>query len=87
MTVGDPDNGYPSLVGVKRDGVAVFTVLDGETPYEVEAGPGEQIPEGDSDFYGFVISSDPKSQSVIIRSYALDSPIDQNTEQTASSNH
>ena len=86
LTVGDPGRGYPSLVRVKRDGIAVFTVW-GEKPFEVEAGPGEQIPEGDSDFYGFVVSSDPRSQSVIIRSYDLGSPIDQVTEQAASSNH
>jgi hypothetical protein len=57
LSAGKPNPIGPSLVRVLRSGVCIFTAW-GEKPIDVEAGPGEQIPEGDSDFYGMVVSSD-----------------------------
>ncbi len=73
LSAGKPSPIGPSLVRVLHDGVCVFITL-GETPFEVEAGPGEQIPEGDSDFYGMVLSSDTKEQTARVRVFDLAAP-------------
>jgi len=75
---------YPKLIRVQRNGLAVFEVC-GEHTFEVVAGTGEQIPEGDSDFCGSVLSVDFKSQSVRIRSYDLSRRI-QSAEQVSGGN-
>ncbi len=72
-------NPPPSLVRVQKNGLCVFTVFS-EGPLEVEAAPGEQIPEGDSDFYGMVLSSDFKAQTARVRSFDLGQPLTQEEE-------
>lgn len=70
IVAGQRSSVSPPLVRVLRSGVCVFTVC-GEESFDVEAAPGEQIPEGDSDFYGKVLSSDPKLQTARVRVYDL----------------
>ena len=54
-----PKGCYPALVRVEKSGRAVFR-LQQDGPVIVRASAGEQIPEGESDFYGFVIRVDTK---------------------------
>lgn len=61
---------YPELVRVEKNGRAVFR-LQQDGPVIVRAGAGEQIPERDSDFYGFVVRVDVKRQTAVIRQYDL----------------
>ena len=64
---------YPKLIRFQRNGLAVFEVC-GEHTFEVVAAPGEQIPEGDSDFCGSVVSVDFRRQSVRVGAYDLSRP-------------
>jgi hypothetical protein len=85
LSAGEPSPIGPSLVRVLRNGVCIFTAL-GEKPFEVEAAPGEQIPEGDSDFCGMVISSDAGKQTAQVRTFDLGRPITQEAEQVSGGN-
>lgn len=69
-----PKGCYPELVRVEKSGRAVFR-LQQDGPLIVRASAGEQIPEGDSDFYGFVRRVDIKRQTVVIRQYDLGKPL------------
>lgn len=84
LSAGEPSPIGPSLVRVLSNGVCIFTAW-GEKPIEVEAAPGEQIPEGDSDFYGMVVSSDTKRQTAQVRAFDLGRPITQ-VEQVSGGN-
>ncbi len=74
LSAGKPNAIGLDLARVSRNGVCVFTVW-GEKPFKVEVGPGEQIPEGDSDFYGMVLSTNVKEQTARVRVFDLDHPI------------
>jgi hypothetical protein len=69
-----PKGCYPELVRVEKNGRAVFR-LQQDGPVIVRAAAGEQIPEGESDFYGFVIRVDAKRQRAVIRQYDLGRPL------------
>jgi hypothetical protein len=69
-----PKGCYPELVRVEKSGRAVFR-LQQDGPVIVRAAAGEQIPEGESDFYGFVIRVDAKRQTAVIRQYDLGRPL------------
>ena len=69
-----PKGCYPQLVRVEKNGLAVFC-LQQDGPVIVRALAGEQIPEGESDFYGFVIRVDVKRQTAVIRQYDLGKPL------------
>jgi hypothetical protein len=69
-----PKGCYPELVRVERSGRAIFR-LQQDGPVIVRAPAGEQIPEGESDFYRFVIRVDAKRQIAIIRQYDLGKPL------------
>ena len=69
-----PKGCYPELVRVEKSGRAVFR-LQQDGPVIVCASAGEQIPEGESDFYGFVIRVDAKRQTALIRQYDLGRPL------------
>jgi hypothetical protein len=74
VSADEPGKHFPSLIRVQKSGLCVFSVFS-EGPLEVEAAPGEQIPEGDSDFYGMVLSSDFKNQTARVRSFDLGQPL------------
>ena len=65
-----PDGCYPQLVRVEKNGRAVFR-LEQDGPVFVAARAGDQIPEGESDFYGVVLRVDSKRQTAVIREYEL----------------
>ena len=69
-----PKDCYPELVRVEKNGCAVFR-LQQDGPVIVRAAAGQQIPEGESDFYGFVLRVDVKRQSAVIRQYDLGKPL------------
>ncbi len=69
-----PKGCYPELLRIKKDGRAIFR-LQQDAPVMVRASAVEQIPEGESDFYGFVIRVDVKRQTAIIRQYNLGKPL------------
>jgi len=69
-----PKGCYQELVRVEKNGRAVFR-LQQDGPVIVRAAAGEQIPEGESDFYGFVIRVDAKRQTAVIRQYDLGRPL------------
>ena len=69
-----PTGCYPQLVRVEKSGRAVFR-LEQDGPVIGRAAAGEQIPEGDNDFYGFVLRVDVKRQMVVIRDYDLGKPL------------
>lgn len=79
----EPGKHLPGLIRVQKNGLCVFTVFS-EGPLEVEAAPGEQIPEGDSDFYGMVLSSDFKTQTARVRSFTLGQPLSPEVESNQS---
>ena len=79
VSADEPGKNFPSLVRVQRNGVCIFSVIS-ERPLEVEAAQGEQIPEGDSDFYGMVLSSDFNTQTARVRSFDLGQPLTQEDE-------
>lgn len=69
-----PEGCYPQLVRVEKNGRAVFRLEQGG-PVFVAARAGDQIPEGESDFYGVVLRVDPKRQTAVIREYDLSRPL------------
>ena len=69
-----PKGCYPELVRIEKSGRAVFR-LQQDGPVIVRAAAGEQIPEGESDFYGFVLHVDVKRQTAVIRQYDLSKPL------------
>ena len=69
-----PKGCYPELVQIEKSGRAVFR-LQQDGPVIVRAAAGEQIPEGESDFYGFVLHVDIKGQTAVIRQYDLSKPL------------
>ena len=69
-----PKGCYPSLVRVEKNGRAIFR-LEQDGPVFVSARAGDQIPEGESDFYGVVLRVYSRRQTVVIRNYDLGKPL------------
>ena len=72
---------HPELVRANPDGTCEFRLEqshggEGDDPYfKTSARAGEQINEGESDYFGFVIECDASKNSALIRSFDLGSPL------------
>ena len=77
LEAGRKSPAYPELVRANRDGSCDFrlrqpgsdTSADGY--YHTRARPNQQIKEGDSDFYGFLLVCDYTTQRATIRDFDL----------------
>lgn len=76
LTAGHPSPSgcYPELARVQRGGEALLR-LQQERTVHVSATPGHIIPEGTSDFYGVLLSTDFQRQTAVIRQYDLGKPL------------
>jgi hypothetical protein len=70
----NPPSCPAQLVRVTRERLCIFR-LDQKRPVYVHAAPRQMIPEGESDFFGTVLSANPRQQSARIRVYDLSRPL------------
>ncbi len=80
LYAGRPSNTYPELVRVHPDGSCEFRLYQpgGDNNvgdyFHVTVSSPNQIPEGTSDYYGFVLECNFSKQSAKVREFDMSSP-------------